>query len=67
MPWLDDLCDLVFMPHRNKTLDELVLQVRIALGEADITACSAADANNDRQVTTDEIVRSVNLALLGCG
>jgi hypothetical protein len=49
------------------TIDELVLQVRIALGEADITACSAADANNDRQVTIDEIVRSVNQALLGCG
>jgi hypothetical protein len=67
MPWPDDLCDPVFMPHRNETLDELVLQVRIALGKADITACSAADANNDRQVTIDEIVRSVTQALLGCG
>ncbi len=67
MPWPDDLCGPVFMPHRNKTLDELVLQVRIALEEADITACSAADANNDRQVTIEEILRSVNQALLGCG
>jgi hypothetical protein len=49
------------------TIDELVLQVRIALGEADISACSAADANNDRQVTIEEILRSVNQALLGCG
>jgi hypothetical protein len=67
MPWPDDLCDPVFMPRRNKTLDELVLQVRIALGEADISACSAGDANNDRQVTIEEILRSVNQALLGCG
>jgi hypothetical protein len=52
---------------RSVTIDELVLQARIALGEADISACSAGDANNDRQVTIDEIVRSVNLALLGCG
>jgi hypothetical protein len=48
------------------TVDELLTMVNIALGNADVSACSAGDANHDGQITIDEILTAVNNALNGC-
>ena len=49
------------------TVDEVVRGVNIALGDADVGSCNAADVNFDTLVTVDEIVTAVNTALNGCG
>jgi hypothetical protein len=41
--------------------------VNIALGNADVSTCTAGDANGDSEVTVNEIVAGVNNALNGCG
>jgi hypothetical protein len=41
--------------------------VNIALGNAGVRGCTAGDANVDGQITIDEILRAVNVALNGCG
>jgi len=41
--------------------------VNIALGNAALLDCEAADSNHDGQVTVDEILTAVNNALNGCG
>ncbi|GIW44896.1 MAG: hypothetical protein KatS3mg077_2178 [Candidatus Binatia bacterium] len=48
------------------TVDEIVVQVRIALSEAPVEACNAADLDGNAVVTIEEIVRSVAAALAGC-
>jgi hypothetical protein len=48
------------------TVDELLTMVNIALGTADVSACTAGDANRDGQVTIDEILAAVNAELTGC-
>ncbi|MGD0947538.1 MAG: hypothetical protein ABSA52_08915 [Candidatus Binatia bacterium] len=48
------------------TVDDIITMVNIALGSADISACSAGDANSDHQITLDEILKAVNNALNGC-
>jgi hypothetical protein len=48
------------------TVDELVLGVNIALGQADLAQCLAFDANRDGSVTVDELIQGVNNALFGC-
>lgn len=48
------------------TVDELVLAVRIALGEADLAECHDADHDGNEQVTVDELAAGVNSALYGC-
>jgi subtilisin family serine protease len=45
------------------TIDELVLAVRIALGDAPLAACPGLDENGDGRVGIDEIVRAVARAL----
>ncbi len=45
------------------TVDELVLGVRIGLGEAEVRACPELDANEDGAVTVDELVQAVLRAL----
>jgi pimeloyl-ACP methyl ester carboxylesterase len=40
--------------------------VNIALGNTDILACTAGDANGDVTITVDEILAAVNNALNGC-
>jgi hypothetical protein len=40
--------------------------VNIALGNADLLDCEAADANHDGEVSIDEILTAVNNALNGC-
>jgi hypothetical protein len=48
------------------TVDELVLGVNIALGNAEIEQCRAFDANGDGLITVDELIQGVNNALDGC-
>jgi hypothetical protein len=48
------------------TVDEILLMVNIALGDADISECLAGDGNGDQQVTVEEIIGAVNNALQGC-
>ncbi|MGD0948767.1 MAG: hypothetical protein ABSA52_15235 [Candidatus Binatia bacterium] len=38
----------------------------IALGNSALTACGAGDANADGEITIDEILAAVNVALSGC-
>jgi subtilisin family serine protease len=45
------------------TIDELIVGVRIALGQASLDACAAADTDGDGHVGIDELVRAVNVAL----
>ncbi|MFN8641335.1 MAG: hypothetical protein U0802_06635 [Candidatus Binatia bacterium] len=47
-------------------VEELIVGVRIALGESAVAACPVADANGDGAVTVDELVRAVTSALSGC-
>jgi hypothetical protein len=49
------------------TVDEILTMVNIALGNADVSACTAGDANGSGQITVDEILTAVNNALGGCG
>jgi hypothetical protein len=48
------------------TVDELLTMVNIALGNANVSACTAGDANGNGQITVDEILTAVNNALNGC-
>ena len=48
------------------TIDEILTMVNIALGNADISACTAGDTNGDDQITVDELIAAVNNALNGC-
>jgi len=48
------------------TINELITMVNIALGTANVTACTAGDANGDGAITISEIIIAVNRALTGC-
>jgi hypothetical protein len=48
------------------TIDEILTMVNIALGNAPLLDCEAADSNHDGHVTVDEILSAVNNALNGC-
>jgi hypothetical protein len=48
------------------TVDEILTMVNVALGNAPLLDCEAADANHDGEVTIDEILTAVNDALNGC-
>lgn len=48
------------------TVDELIVGVNIALGQADIDACAAFDRDGDGLVFVDELVAAVDAALHGC-
>jgi D-alanyl-D-alanine carboxypeptidase len=48
------------------TVDELVVGVNIALGNAGLDKCLSFDENGDDEVTVDELVAAVNSALNGC-
>jgi Cohesin domain len=49
------------------TVDELIVMVNIALGNADVSSCKAGDTDRSGQITIDEILGAVNRALNGCG
>ena len=48
------------------TIDELVVAVRIALGEAEVAACTAVDSGGDGSVSIADLVAAMNSALAGC-
>ncbi|MFQ5667762.1 MAG: hypothetical protein ACE5I7_15220 [Candidatus Binatia bacterium] len=48
------------------TVNELISMVNVALGNTDISACTAGDQNGDGMITINEIISAVNNALGGC-
>ena len=48
------------------TINELIVGVNIALGNAAIDDCPSFDANSDGEVTINELIAAVNNALQGC-
>jgi hypothetical protein len=48
------------------TIDELLTEVGIDLGDTDITACTAGDRNGAGAISIDEILTAVGNALYGC-
>jgi hypothetical protein len=48
------------------TIDEVLVLVNIALGNAPTSLCPAGDVNGDKSVTVDEILAAVKSALNGC-
>ena len=49
------------------SIDELVLAVRIALGENETSDCLVADRDGSGTVEIDELIAAVSVALSGCG
>ncbi len=48
------------------SIDEIVIGITIALGDATVNECPAFDANADGAVTVDELLAAVDAALNGC-
>ncbi len=48
-------------------INELVVAVRIALGQLSVESCRAVDTSGDGTVSIDELVGAVRYALIGCG
>ena len=48
------------------TIDDLLVMVNVALGNANVATCTAGDANHDGTIAITEIVAAVNNALTGC-
>ncbi len=48
------------------TVAEIVAMVDVVLGNADVAACPAGDADANGQITIDEIMLAMNKALGGC-
>jgi len=48
------------------TINELILAVNIALGDAPISACPAIDANHSGEVTIEELILAIANAQRGC-
>jgi len=47
-------------------INELVLGVNIALGEANLAQCTAFDPNGDTRVAINELIQGTRNALDGC-
>jgi len=47
-------------------VNELVIEVNIALGNSPVSMCEAGDLDQDGQITINEILAAVNSALGGC-
>jgi len=48
------------------TISELISQVNIALGRADLSRCPAGDGNMDGRIAINELIRATANALNGC-
>ncbi len=48
------------------TIDEVIVLVRIALGDEPLATCTRADMDRSGEITIDEIVGAVRSALLSC-
>jgi len=49
------------------TIDEIIMVVSIALGNAPLAECPAADGTSDGGVAIDDVLAAVKAALQGCG
>ena len=47
-------------------INELIIGVNIALGNASVDACPAFDRDGSGQVAVNELIAAVNAALSGC-
>lgn len=47
-------------------INEIIQCVNIALGNADVSTCTAGDQNGDGAIEINEIIMAVNNALNGC-
>ena len=47
-------------------INELISCVNIALGNSDLSTCTACDVNGDGMVAINELITAVNAALCGC-
>jgi len=47
-------------------VNELILQVNIALGKADLERCRAGDGNDNGSIAINELIRATGNALRGC-
>jgi hypothetical protein len=68
---IGDVCPPLICPGDcdeggSVTIEELINMVRVALGNGFVAACSLGDANDDAEISIDEIVRAVIIALNGC-
>jgi hypothetical protein len=48
------------------SVDELIRGVTIALGLQPVSVCPAVDRNNSGEVTIDELIAAIGIALDGC-
>ncbi len=48
------------------TINELLVMVNVALGNAAVLACTVGDADGDGEIAVNEIIAAVNVALSGC-
>ena len=48
------------------TVNELLLMVNVALGQAQVSECGAGDRDQNGAITIDEILVAVSHALNGC-
>ena len=46
--------------------DDILSELHIALGNADVQSCTAGDVNSDHRITVDEILTAVNSGVKGC-
>jgi len=49
------------------TVNELLVMVNVALGQAQVSECTAGDRDQSGEITIDEILVAVSYALNGCG
>ncbi len=61
------ICEADCDRDQRVSSSDLVLAVRVALREAEVADCGAADRDSDGQVGVDELVVGVRNALEGCG
>ncbi|HEY0299920.1 MAG TPA: penicillin acylase family protein, partial [Rhizomicrobium sp.] len=63
---LEALCGGDCNGDRSVKINELLLAVSVSLDTAALDVCAAADINRNEIVSIDELIRSVNAALLNC-
>jgi Ca2+-binding EF-hand superfamily protein len=51
---------------RVVTVDDVITMINIALGNMDISACTAGDADGDGTITIEELIRAVDNLLSDC-
>ena len=66
-PAAAQVCDGDCNDDRSVAVDEIVLGVRVALGDAPLGDCQAMDADGDGAVTVNDLLAAVTHALQGCG